>query len=245
MKIAKLNKESIAVIFLDLDRFKIINDTLNHENGDHLLKKVGQRLRYADAKRVTDFSVYRLGGDEFTFILSSVTKAETTIFVKRLLNLFKKSFTLKDHELFVTSSLGISMYPMDGEDPDVLIKNADIAMYSSKESGRNSYSFFTQEMNHDYQEKMVLEKALRKAIHSNEIKTFYQPKMDIEKNTIIGMEALVRWESSVLGMISPAEFISLAEETGIILPLGEWVLKTACLQNKIWQDMGYTQYLFP
>jgi diguanylate cyclase (GGDEF)-like protein/PAS domain S-box-containing protein len=240
MKIAKLNKESIAVIFLDLDRFKIINDTLNHENGDHLLKKVAQRLRNADDKRVTDFSVFRLGGDEFTFILSSVTKAETTIFVKRLLNLFKKSFTLKDHELFVTSSLGISMYPMDGEYPDVLIKNADIAMYSSKESGRNSYSFFTQEMNHDYQEKMVLEKALRKALQSNEIKIVYQPKMDIETNTIIGMEALVRWESSELGMISPAEFIPLAEETGIILPLGEWVLTTACLQNKIWQDMGYT-----
>ncbi|PAE38057.1 putative bifunctional diguanylate cyclase/phosphodiesterase [Bacillus sp. 7884-1] len=240
MKIAKLNKESIAVIFLDLDRFKIINDILNHENGDHLLKKVAQRLRNADDKRVTGFSVYRLGGDEFTFILSSVTKAETTIFVKRLLNLFKKSFTLKDHELFVTSSLGISMYPMDGEDPDVLIKNADIAMYSSKESGRNSYSFFTQEMNHDYQEKMVLEKALRKALQSNEIKIVYQPKMDIETKTIIGMEALVRWESSELGMISPAEFIPLAEETGIILPLGEWVLKTACLQNKIWQDMGYT-----
>lgn len=240
MKVAKLSKESIAVIFLDLDRFKIINDTLNHENGDLLLKKAAGRLSNADDKRVTDFSVYRLGGDEFTFILSSVTKDETTIFVKRILNIFKKSFTLGDHELFVTSSLGISMYPTDGDHPDVLIKNADIAMYSSKESGRNSYSFFTQEMNEDYQKKMVLEKALRKALHSNELKIFYQPKIDIETNCIIGMEALVRWESSELGMISPAEFIPLAEETGIILPLGEWVLKSACLQNKIWQDRGYT-----
>ena len=240
MKLAKLNTESIAVIFLDLDRFKIINDTLNHENGDFLLKKVAERLSKADDKRVTNFSVYRLGGDEFTFILSSVTKDETTIFVKRLLNIFKKSFTLKDHELFVTSSLGISMYPTDGEHPDFLIKNADIAMYSSKESGRNSYSFFTQEMNDDYQKKMVLEKALRKALHSNELKIVYQPKMNIESNNIIGMEALLRWESSDLGMISPAEFIPLAEETGIILPLGEWILKTACLQNKRWQDRGYT-----
>ncbi|PFO03314.1 PAS domain S-box protein [Bacillus sp. AFS076308] len=240
IKLAKLNQESIAVIFLDLDRFKIINDTLNHENGDLLLKKVAERLSKADDKRVTDFSVYRLGGDEFTFILFSVTKDETTLFVKRLLNIFKKSFTLKDHELFVTSSLGISMYPTDGDHPDVLIKNADIAMYSSKESGRNSYSFFTQEMNDDYQKKMVLEKALRKALHSNELKIVYQPKMDIETNSIIGMEALLRWESSELGMISPAEFIPLAEETGIILPLGEWVLKSACIQNKIWQDMGYT-----
>jgi diguanylate cyclase (GGDEF)-like protein len=240
MKLAKLNKESIAVIFLDLDRFKIINDTLNHENGDFLLKKVAERLRKADDKRVTDFLVYRLGGDEFTFILSSVTKEETTIFVKRILNIFKKSFTLKDHELFVTSSLGISMYPTDGDHPDALIKNADIAMYSSKDSGRNSYSFFTQEMNDNYQKKMVLEKALRKALHSNELKLVYQPKMNIETNRIIGMEALVRWESSELGMISPAEFIPLAEETGIILPLGEWVLKSACLQNKAWQDMGYT-----
>jgi len=132
------------------------------------------------------------------------------------------------------------MYPTDGDHPDVLIKNADIAMYSSKESGRNAYSFFTQEMNDDYQKKMVLEKALRKALHSNELKIVYQPKMDIETNSIIGMEALLRWESSELGMISPAEFIPLAEETGIILPLGEWVLKSACLQNKIWQDMGYT-----
>ncbi|MDM5326291.1 EAL domain-containing protein [Neobacillus sp. CF12] len=240
MKTAKLNKENVAVIFLDLDRFKIINDTLNHENGDLLLKKVAERLSNADDKRVTDFSVYRLGGDEFTFILYSVTKEETIIFVKRMLNLFKKSFTLGDHELFVTSSLGISMYPMDGDHPDVLIKNADIAMYSSKESGRNSYSFFTEEMNEDYQKKMILEKALRKALHSNEHKLVYQPKIDIESNNIIGMEALVRWESSELGMISPAEFIPLAEETGIILPLGEWVLKSACLQNKIWQDMGYT-----
>jgi diguanylate cyclase (GGDEF)-like protein/PAS domain S-box-containing protein len=240
MKTAALNNENVAVIFLDLDRFKIINDTLNHENGDLLLKKVAERLSNADDKRVTDFSVYRLGGDEFTFILSRVTKDETTIFVKRILNIFKKSFMLKDHELYVTSSLGISMYPTDGDHPDVLIKNADIAMYCSKESGRNSYSFFTQEMNHDYQKKMVLEKALRKALHSNELKIVYQPKMDIETNSIIGMEALVRWDSSELGMISPSEFIPLAEETGIILPLGEWVLKSACLQNKIWQDMGYT-----
>ncbi|WP_066051234.1 EAL domain-containing protein [Robertmurraya korlensis] len=240
MQIAKTNKESIAVIFLDLDRFKIINDTLNHENGDLLLKKVAERLTQVDDTRVTDFSVYRLGGDEFTFILSSVTKDETTIFVKRIINLFKKSFCLKDHELFVTSSLGISMFPTDGEQPDVLIKNADIAMYSSKESGRNSYSFFTQVMNDDYQNKMVLEKALRKAIHSNEFTIVYQPKMNIETNRIIGMEALVRWESSELGLVSPTEFIPLAEETGIILPLGEWVLKSACRQNKIWQDQGYT-----
>ncbi|MFS0776975.1 EAL domain-containing protein [Neobacillus sp. 3P2-tot-E-2] len=240
MKTAALNNDNVAVIFLDLDRFKIINDTLNHENGDLLLKKVAERLSNSDDKRVTDFSVYRLGGDEFTFILSSQTKAETTIFVKRILNIFKKSFTLKDHELYVTSSLGISMYPADGDLPDVLIKNADIAMYCSKESGRNSYSFFTQEMNHDYQKKMVLEKALRKALHSNELRIVYQPKIDIVSNSITGMEALVRWESSELGMISPDEFIPLAEETGIILPLGEWVLKSACLQNKIWQDMGYT-----
>jgi diguanylate cyclase (GGDEF)-like protein/PAS domain S-box-containing protein len=246
IKLAKLNNENIAVIFLDLDPFKIINDTLNHENGDLLLKKVAERLSNADDRRVTDFSVYRLGGDEFTFILSSVTKEETTIFVKRMLNIFKKSFTLEeDHELFVTSSLGISMYPMDGDHPDVLIKNADIAMYSSKESGRNSYSFFTEEMNDDYQKKMVLEKALRKALHSNELKLVYQPKMDIETNRIICMEALIRWESSELGMISPAEFIPLAEETGIILPLGEWVLKSACLQNKIWQDMGYAPCQYP
>ncbi|MFB3162435.1 EAL domain-containing protein [Neobacillus sp. 179-J 1A1 HS] len=240
MKTAALNNENVAVIFLDLDRFKIINDTLNHENGDLLLKKVAERLSNAEDKRVTDFSVYRLGGDEFTFILSRVTKDETTIFLKRVLNIFKKSFILKDHELYVTSSLGISMYPTDGDQPDVLIKNADIAMYCSKESGRNSYSFFTQEMNHDYQKKMVLEKALRKALHSNELKIVYQPKMDIETNSITGMEALVRWDSSELGMVSPTEFIPLAEETGIILPLGEWVLKSACLQNKIWQDMGYT-----
>jgi diguanylate cyclase (GGDEF)-like protein len=153
MKTAKLNKENVAVIFLDLDRFKIINDTLNHENGDLLLKKVAERLSNADDKRVTDFSVYRLGGDEFTFILYSVTKEETNIFVKRMLNIFKKSFTLGDHELFVTSSLGISMFPMDGDHPDVLIKNADIAMYSSKESGRNSYSFFTEEMNDGFRKK--------------------------------------------------------------------------------------------
>ncbi|WP_052353858.1 putative bifunctional diguanylate cyclase/phosphodiesterase [Neobacillus jeddahensis] len=236
---AKKNHENVAVVFLDLDRFKIINDTLNHENGDLLLKKVAKRLNKVVVDMLTDYAVYRLGGDEFTFILSGATKEETTIFVQSIISVFKKSFTLENHELFVTSSMGISMYPADGDSPELLIKNADIAMYSSKESGKNAYTFFSHEMNENYRQKMVLEEALRKGLELDEFIIHYQPKIDIDTNTIVGMEALIRWASSDLGMVSPGTFIPLAEETGLILPIGEWVLKTSCLQNKRWQEQGF------
>lgn len=233
---AKRNEQKVAVLFLDLDRFKNINDTLGHSNGDLLLQRVAKRL--ANCMRECD-TVARLGGDEFIIVLPNIFDAmEAAKVAQRVLEAMGQPFTLDEHELVVTTSIGISMYPADGQNFETLVRNADNAMYRAKEQGRNKYQFYTRAMNVVALERLTLENNLRKALKQDELVCYYQPIIDLYSGEIIGMEALARWQHPERGMIFPDKFISLAEETGLIVPLGEWVLRTACLQTKAWQDAG-------
>ncbi len=234
-----INQE-IAVMFLDLDRFKYINDTLSHEIGDALLKEVSVRLQqWTRQKKGKKATVCRIGGDEFTFILPSTNGPEAVTFAKEIITSFEEVFSVYGHNLYLTPSIGISLYPFDGVTANTLIKNADSAMYYVKDKGKNGFQIFNSEMNHDFYRKMVLEKELRQAIDRDELDLHYQPQLNLQSDQVVGMEALVRWNSKELGQVSPGEFIPLAEETGLILPVGEWILRRACRQNKEWIDQGY------
>jgi diguanylate cyclase (GGDEF)-like protein/PAS domain S-box-containing protein len=230
-------KEHImGVMFLDLDRFKIINDTLGHDVGDELLKAVSQRLKNCIRQGDT---VVRLGGDEFTIILPIIGKAEDAAFVaQKILTTLAEPFLLNHQELHITSSIGISLYPNDGEDTQTLIKNADIAMYRAKDLGKNNYQFYTADINSRALESITLENALRHALERDELLLHYQPKIDIRSGRIVGVEALVRWRHPEFGLVPPDKFIPLAEETNLIIPIGEWVLRTACEQGSRWRERG-------
>jgi diguanylate cyclase (GGDEF)-like protein/PAS domain S-box-containing protein len=225
-----------AVLFLDLDRFKIINDTLGHSVGDELLRLVAGRLKRS--LREID-TVARIGGDEFIIILSSVNgREDISSLSDKLLKSLIIPFKLRDHELFVTSSLGICVYPDDSHDTEDIVKKADIAMYHAKAMGRNNVQFYNDTMDQNASRRFVISNSLRRGLEQKEFRVHYQPKVDISSGRIIAMEALVRWEHPELGLLSPVEFIQLAEENGLIMQLGELVLREACHQNVQWQSEG-------
>ncbi|WP_235576062.1 bifunctional diguanylate cyclase/phosphodiesterase [Rossellomorea vietnamensis] len=225
----------MAILFLDLDRFKVINDTKGHSTGDAILGKVASRLK----KVVSDKGiVFRQGGDEFIIILSNMNEGEVAETTKEILQSFISPIFIQKQEFFVTPSIGISMYPKDGRDQESLIKHADTAMYLAKEQGKNNYQFYYPELEKASSRNMEIENGLRKVLEFDQLCLHYQPKVDLNTHKIIGVEALIRWEHPTLGMVSPAEFIPLAEETGLIIPIGEWVLREACKQSKEWEETG-------
>jgi diguanylate cyclase (GGDEF)-like protein len=225
----------LIVAFLDLDRFKHINDTLGHEAGDHLLQEMADRLKACVRESDT---IARLGGDEFVVLLPVADAQFAATVAQKILSSIARPVILIGHEFRVTASIGISVYPHDGLDEQTLTKNADIAMYQAKEQGKNNYQFYSPKLNADSLERLALEASLRHALERNEFRLHYQAKRDIATGTITGMEALLRWEHPDLGTIVPLQFIPLAEATGLILPIGRWVLRTACSQNVAWQSQG-------
>ncbi len=247
---AQRNNRKLAVMFLDLDRFKLINDTMGHDVGDKLLQVTSERL--TEAIRRTDSvamhktpvlnrSVARLGGDEFTILLEDIdsTKSVTRI-AERMTRLVSKPIILAQQEVYTSTSIGIAIYPDDGDDVDTLLKNADAAMYYAKEQGRNNFQFFTKSMNESSVEQLILENSLRKAITNGELHLYYQPQVSVVSGQLVGMEALIRWDHPEKGFISPGLFIPVAEETGMIMQIGEWVIKEACRQSSEWRKKGYT-----
>lgn len=224
-----------ALLFLDLDHFKTINDTLGHLSGDMLLQEATQRIRAA--LRHTD-SVGRLGGDEFLIVLGRGDATSAAHVAHNLITRLAQPFSINDHNLIITASIGIALYPRDGNDFDELHKNADIAMYKAKELGRNRYHFFTPELNQAAMERLTLESALREAVEQGQLSLSYQPQIDLASGQVIGVEALLRWNHPQLGMVSPAKFIPIAEDSGLIGKIGAWVLQEACRQNKAWQEAG-------
>lgn len=234
---AKFNKQRLVLMYIDLDRFKLVNDTQGHGFGDKLLQIITNRLRNCVRKNDT---IARMSGDEFTILLTGIKdKANIVKIAQKILNTIRDPIEIADQKLYITGSIGIAVYPEDGGDVEALLKSADIAMYRAKEKGKNNFQFFTLSLNEKVLKRLEMENNLHKAIDNNELMVYYQPKINAETEKIIGMEALVRWQHPELGMIMPDKFIPLAEDTGLIVPIGEWVLRTACAQNKTWQDQGY------
>lgn len=233
---AHRNNELLAMLFLDLDRFKTINDTLGHAVGDRLLQAVAERLRKSVREGDT---IARLGGDEFMLLLLRTQNVEGVVKVAdKMLRAFRPSFHVAGHELHITTSIGISLYPHDGHDPETMLKNADTALYRAKEQGRNNYQMYTPSMNERAFEQLALENQLRRALDSDQFVLYYQPVLELKTRRIAGMEALIRWVRPASTMILPNAFIPMAEDTGLIVPIGEWVIAAACAQNRKWQNQG-------
>jgi len=230
---ARRTKQSVAVLCVDLDRFKAVNDSLGHPVGDALLRKVADRLK--SALRDGDL-VARLGGDEFVVLQSGARQPEAAEGLAiRLVDLISRAYAVDGHMLHIGASVGIALSPDDGHDPDILFKNADLALYRAKAEGRSCYRFFEPDMNERMQARRTMEIDLRRALAFKELRLDYQPQIDLKTGSIIGFEALIRWQHPVRGRVSPADFVSLAEEIGVIVPIGEWVLRTACKQAAAWE----------
>lgn len=227
-----------AIFFLDLDRFKTINDTLGHDIGDLLIREVSRRLKDCVGDSET---VFRLGGDEFLIASKKSSSDTVRALAERLLHDIKQPYFLEDNELYVTASIGISLAPVHGTDRTSLLKSADTAMYNAKAAGKNRFRVFDEEMDRHMIRKLELEKDLRKALAHQEFYAVYQPKCNVTNNQIVGMEALLRWNHPRLGVISPKEFIPIAEDTGLIIPITHWLLKEVCRQNRFWQEQGLIQ----
>lgn len=250
VELAKVRSQALAVLFLDLDQFKRVNDSLGHRAGDLLLQQVAIRLQ--DCLRSADYVcnalpdllapqdiLARLGGDEFVILLAEISHPDAVVKVaQRILSVIAQPFTLEGNEVFSGCSIGIALYPYDGDDMETLLKNADTALYHAKNAGRNNYQLFSDWMHVATIQHVEMEGLLRKALDRQELTLHYQPQVDIGSGRIVGVEALLRWQNPELGSVAPADFIPLAEETGLIIPIGEWVIRAACTQARAWQNMG-------
>jgi diguanylate cyclase len=247
VEICHRNHQNLALMFLDLDNFKRINDTYGHGTGDALLKAVAARLNstlrnshrdeYGDTN-AQEVIIGKFGGDEFNVMMMGISPQAAGIVAKRILTAFSSPFALDGQDITTGISIGISLCPSDGKNADTLLKNADAAMYHAKENGRSNFKFFSQSMNELSLKKMALENDLHKALTKEEFYVYYQPKINCVTEAVIGAEALIRWNHPSKGLVLPGEFIQVAEETGLIIPIGKWVLKTVCSQIKTWQQSG-------
>ncbi|MEA2080107.1 MAG: EAL domain-containing protein, partial [Pseudomonadota bacterium] len=246
---ARRNQKQFALLFLDIDDFKRINDTLGHETGDLLLQKITERL--AKCLRDTDYVarmggfddpdefLARLGGDEFIILLPDISDQHAPgALAHRLIEALSQPVSMSDHEFYVSASIGITLYPADGKQGNELVKNADVAMYHAKDLGKNNYQYYLESMNTLAHERLALENKLRRALENDELCLYYQPQVDATSARVVGVEALLRWFDPDHGLIPPDTFIPVAENSGLILPIGEWVIKEACRQNKAWQKAG-------